>query len=180
MSFRKDHVILVNERDEWLGTMEKLEAHQKGLLHRAFSVFVLNSNNEILLQQRATGKYHSAGLWSNTCCSHPMPGESTHAAAHRRLKEEMGFDCPLEPVFHLRYTSEVGNDLIENEYDHIYLGHYDGEVVINEEEAAGFRFISLTELEVWRTNEPEAFTSWFHLAMPTMLKYLEKLASTAV
>ena len=121
MLYDKNNVIVVNEKDEWLGSMEKLLAHKEGVLHRAFSVFVVNDKNELLLQQRAEGKYHSGGLWSNTCCSHPAPGESTTAAAHRRLQEEMGFDCDIEKIFELRYKSDVGNGLIENEYDHIYI-----------------------------------------------------------
>jgi isopentenyl-diphosphate Delta-isomerase len=171
MRYQKDHVILVSEQDEWLGTMEKLTAHQEGRLHRAFSVFVMNSAGEMLLQQRAADKYHSGGLWSNTCCSHPYPGESTIAAAHRRLQEEMGLDCPLTPLFHLRYTAEVGNKLIESEYDHIYLGRYNGDVHINTEEVQDHKFIPLTELEEWRNSKPEEFTQWFHLAMPLFLQH---------
>jgi isopentenyl-diphosphate delta-isomerase len=141
MNEAKNDVIVVNEKDEWMGTMEKMEAHINGTLHRAFSVFILNDSAELLLQQRAAGKYHSAGLWSNTCCSHPMPAESTLAAAHRRLKEEMGFDCELKPLFTLRYKAVVG-DLIENEYDHIYIGKYNGPVTMNTEEVQNFKFLS--------------------------------------
>jgi len=173
MSFQKDHVIVVNEQDEWLGTMEKFAAHKKGILHRAFSVFVMNGKNELLIQQRADDKYHSGGLWSNTCCSHPYPGESTIAGAHRRLQEEMGMDCMLQPLFHLRYRSEVGNALIENEYDHIYIGTYKGEVIPNISEVKDYRYISLTELREWMDNEPLSFTKWFHLAMPHFIKSLE-------
>lgn len=161
-----DKVITVNEQNEWTGTMEKLQAHKEGVLHRAFSVFVLNSKNELLLQQRAMGKYHSGGLWSNTCCSHPAPGESTLAGAHRRLVEEMGFDCELEQIFHLRYRSDVGSGLIENEYDHIYIGQYNGEVKLNPIEAMSYKFVSIEEIKTWLKKKPEHFTAWFHLAFP--------------
>jgi len=179
MSFQKDHVILVNERDEWVGTMEKLAAHREGLLHRAFSVFVLNDKNELLLQQRAIGKYHSGGLWSNTCCSHPRPGESTMKAAHRRLEEEMGFDCELHPMFYLRYRAAVGDDLIENEYDYIYFGTHNGEISANTDEVAHTRYMSLVKLQEWMTKEPQLFTPWFHIALPKFLESLKKIQQPA-
>jgi isopentenyl-diphosphate delta-isomerase len=163
MNEAKNDVIVVNEKDEWMGTMEKMEAHINGTLHRAFSVFILNDSAELLLQQRAAGKYHSAGLWSNTCCSHPMPAESTLAAAHRRLKEEMGFDCELKPLFKLRYKAVVG-DLIENEYDHIYIGKYNGPVTMNTEEVQNFKFLSLDLLEQELTAHPSNYTAWLLLA----------------
>ena len=163
MQTAKNEVIVVNEKDEWMGTMDKMEAHLSGTLHRAFSVFVLNNNNELILQQRALHKYHSGGLWSNTCCSHPMPAESTLAAAHRRLQEEMGFDCELKPIFTLRYKANVG-ELIENEYDHIYLGTYNGDVKINKEEVSDYKLISLKKLEDELANKPNSFTPWLHLA----------------
>ena len=134
------HIVLVNERDEPLATMEKMEAHQKGLLHRAFSVFVMNSNKEMLLQQRARTKYHSGGLWTNACCSHPMPGEDVEQAAHRRLQEEMGFNCPLNKLFTFTYYTSFDNGLIENEYDHVFLGVYDGAVAPNAEEVDAHGF----------------------------------------
>lgn len=168
------HVILVNERDEWLGTMEKLEAHKKGLLHRAFSVFVVNDENQLLLQRRAINKYHSGGLWTNTCCSHPHPAESTMTGAHRRLVEEMGFDCELEPIFTLRYNAEVGNYLIENEYDHVYLGYYNSDVTLNEEEACDYKWMALDEIQEWINNNPEEFTVWFKLALSEFITHLNK------
>lgn len=170
MSFQKDHVILVNEKDEWLGTMEKIEAHRTGALHRAFSVFVVNDKNEMLLQQRAEEKYHSSGLWSNACCSHPFPGESTLAAAHRRLQEELGFDCPLTTAFHLRYCSAVNNGLTENEYDHIYTGLYNGTVSPDRKEIMNVKYVSLNALEKWVNEEPEAFTLWFRMALPRVIR----------
>lgn len=170
MPKNKNHIIVVNEKDEWIGTMEKMEAHQSGVLHRAFSVFILNHKNEMLLQRRALEKYHSGGLWSNACCSHPQPGESTIGAAHRRLREELGFDCELKPMFHLRYKSDVGELLIENEYDHIYFGIYDGPIEPNPEEIMDYQFVPLDKIESWRKEKPQEFTAWFHLAMPHFLQ----------
>jgi len=177
MAFAQNLVMVVNERDEWLGTMEKMAAHREGVLHRAFSVFVLNDQQELLLQQRALHKYHSGGLWTNTCCSHPFPHESTLAGAHRRMKEEMGFDTPLEPIFTLRYKSDVGNGLIENEYDHIYLGHYSGMPLLNPEEAMAFKYMPVAEIQKWMTEQPHAFTAWFHLAFPMFIDYLNRRTS---
>ena len=174
MAANKDEVIIVNERDEWLGTMGKLEAHKSGALHRAFSVFVINDKDELLLQQRAEGKYHSGGLWSNTCCSHPMPAESTLAAAHRRLQEEMGFDCELEPIFTLRYKADVGNDLIENEYDHIFFGRYTGPVAINVDEVQDHQYMSIENLQKMMATVPESFTPWLHLALPKFIVAIGK------
>jgi len=170
MEANRNDVILVNEQDEWLGTIEKLAAHKEGLLHRAFSVFVLNDKGELLLQQRADTKYHSGGLWSNTCCSHPIPHESTIAGAHRRLVEEMGFDCELEPLFTLRYEASVGNGLTENEYDHIYKGIYNGIINPEPEEVKDTRYISIHDLHVWMQKEPDAFTPWLHLALPKFIQ----------
>lgn len=169
---QENHVITVNERDEWTGTVEKMRAHREGILHRAFSVFILNERDEMLIQQRAEGKYHSAGLWSNACCSHPLPGETTEMAAHRRLQEELGIDCTLYPLFHFRYRSEVGNDLVENEYDHIFIGRFDEELSFNPEEVKAYQYISLDKLNDWLTSEPEAFTQWFQLVMPMFRLHL--------
>lgn len=171
---KKNYVILVNERDEWVGIEEKLTAHKEGLLHRAFSVFVLNDNDEVLIQKRADGKYHSAGLWSNTCCSHPQPGESTQAAAHRRLQEEMSFDCDVEEIFTYRYNTDTGNGLVENEYDHIYIGYYNGNVVPNKDEVSDYKFVDLASLSEQVKNNPEAFTTWFKLILPEFSKYLSQ------
>jgi isopentenyl-diphosphate delta-isomerase len=170
----KDDVIIVNEQDEWLGTMKKLQAHTAGVLHRAVSVFVLNDKNELLLQQRAQDKYHSGGLWSNTCCSHPMPDESTLTAAHRRLQEEMGFDCPLEAGFNLRYKADVGTGLTENEYDHIYTGYYNGSINMNPEEVKAYKYMSIDTLEKDMKAAPALYTPWLHLALPEFITYLAK------
>lgn len=153
-------VILVDKADLPLGTMPKLEAHQKGLLHRAFSVFLFNSKGQLLLQQRALDKYHSAGLWSNTCCSHPSPGESTMDAANRRLKEEMGMSCSLRPVFSFVYKAIFNNGLIEHEFDHVFFGESDVLPVINKEEVNDWRYISLEELRVEIQEYPSRFSEW--------------------
>ncbi len=178
-SVAEEKVILVNEQDEWMGLAGKMQAHKEGLLHRAFSVFVFNSDNELLIQQRAGHKYHSPGLWSNTCCSHPRKGESTFAAAHRRMKEELGFDCAIEKAFEFRYNSEVGNGLIENEYDHIYIGYTDKIPQINPEEVQDYRFISIDKLADRLETEPTAFTAWLKLAFPVLLEHMDETAKLA-
>lgn len=165
-------VILVNEQDEPVGTMEKLEAHQKGLLHRAFSVFITNSKGELLLQQRALDKYHSGGLWTNTCCSHPLPDEDILTAAHRRLMEEMGFDCDLEEVFSFTYRAEFDNGLTEHEFDHVLIGRYDGSVQPDSSEVMSYKFASPDEVRHLLLTAPETFTHWFHIAFPKIAVYL--------
>lgn len=160
-----EQVILVNERDEPVGLMEKMEAHEKGILHRAFSVFIFNSRNELLLQQRALTKYHSAGLWTNTCCSHPRSGEETLAAAHRRLKEEMGIEVPLSYKTQFIYKSEFDNGLTEHELDHVFVGHTDTNPVINSEEVHSYSWRNLGELKDEIRSSPEHFTSWFRIAL---------------
>ena len=172
---QQDKVIVVNEQDEPLGVMDKLEAHEKGVLHRAFSIFVLNDKNELLIQRRALNKYHSKGLWSNTCCSHPMPDENTLDAAHRRLKEEMGFDCELHRLFPLRYCAEVGNGLTENEYHHVYLGHYNGIITPNSTEVIDYKFVSVEDLMQIAETQPANFTAWFHLALPKFIASLKSI-----
>ncbi len=168
----KDLLILVDENDNETGTMPKLEAHQKGLLHRAFSILVSNSKNELLIHKRAEGKYHSEGLWTNTCCSHPMPGESIMQAAHRRLQEEMGFDCPLENRFHFIYKTELENGLTEHELDHVFTGQFDENPAPDPAEVSEFRWISPENLQMEMSRAPEKFTYWFRLIME---KYAERL-----
>ncbi|QHS58260.1 isopentenyl-diphosphate Delta-isomerase [Chitinophaga agri] len=170
----KAQVILVNERDEETGLMEKMEAHEKGLLHRAFSVFIMNDNGEMLIHQRALDKYHSGGLWTNACCSHPMPGESVEAAAHRRLTEEMGFDCPLRELFQFTYRTEFDNGLIEHEYDHVWVGTYNGVINPDPGEVHAFRFLSVDELTRQLLATPGQFTSWFRLAFPKVIEHLRE------
>ncbi|NLR58971.1 isopentenyl-diphosphate Delta-isomerase [Chitinophaga polysaccharea] len=166
-------VILVNEKDEAIGTMEKMEAHQKGVLHRAFSVFIINDAGELLLQRRALEKYHSAGLWTNACCSHQFPGETTAAAAHRRLQEEMGFDCELHEIFAFTYKSEFDNGLTEHEFDHVLLGVYNGNISPNAAEVCDYRYLPTGQILELIKNEPDTFTIWFHKALPMVLEHMK-------
>ncbi len=160
-----EQVILVNEKDEAIGLMEKLEAHKKGLLHRAFSVFIFNSKNQLLLQRRALTKYHSAGLWTNTCCSHPRQNEETLQAASRRLKEEMGIETALEHKTQFIYKTSFSNGLTEHELDHIFIGYTDDEPVINTEEVDSFKWSDVKTLKQEIELTPEQYTSWFRIAM---------------
>jgi len=158
-------VILVDENDQEIGLMEKQEAHEKALLHRAFSVLVFNDKGEMLLQQRAFEKYHSGGLWTNTCCSHPRQGETTEEAAHRRLQEEMGFDCDLNLHQTFIYKAPFDNGLTEHELDHVYIGKYNNNPEFNILEVSSFQWISLEELKDQLKNRPEKFTVWFKMIM---------------
>jgi isopentenyl-diphosphate delta-isomerase len=154
-------VILVNENDNETGLMGKTEAHEKGVLHRAVSVFVINTDGDWLLQRRAFGKYHSAGLWTNACCSHPLPGESTMDAAKRRLSEEMGMDCELIPLFNFTYREILENGLIEHELDYVFLGISNRVPVINDSEVAEYKYFNFNELKNDIQNNPENYTVWF-------------------
>lgn len=156
-------VILVNENDQPLGIMDKLEAHKKGLLHRAFSILVFNEKAELLIHKRADHKYHSAGLWTNTCCSHPQPNQETIDAAHIRLQEEMGFDCPLEHRFQFIYTAELDNHLTENELDHVFVGIFEGIPQLNPAEVSAYKWISIPALKHEIEKYPDHFTVWFRL-----------------
>jgi isopentenyl-diphosphate Delta-isomerase len=162
-------VILVDEFDNELGHMEKMEAHEKALLHRAFSVFVFNAKNEMLLHQRAVTKYHSGGLWTNACCSHPREGESTEQAARRRLHEEMGFDCEIEEQFAFIYKAELDQGLTEHEFDHVFTGTYEGEINPNPEEVQSYRYVSLQLLQKELNEYPAHFTEWFKIAIKQFL-----------
>ncbi|MGQ9719966.1 MAG: isopentenyl-diphosphate Delta-isomerase [Candidatus Jordarchaeum sp.] len=165
-------VTLVDENDKELGSEEKIKTHKEGRLHRAFSIFIFNSKGEMLLQKRAKSKYHSGGLWSNACCSHPRPGENLEYAAHRRLKEEMGFDCDLRKVFHFIYKTSLDNKLTEHEFDHVFIGDYDGVVKINPEEAEDFKWIKIDILKESVQRHPENYTEWFKIALSEVLKFL--------
>ncbi len=169
-----EQVILVNEYDVELGLMEKIEAHEKALLHRAFSVFVFNDQSEMLLQQRALTKYHSGGLWTNACCSHPRPGEIILQAANRRLQEEMGFETPLTKVFDFVYKAPFSNGLTEHEFDHVFVGQYNGTIHPNHEEVANYAFYSMEEIESITFNDPEFFTEWFKIAFPMIKKWWQQ------
>jgi len=161
----KENVILVDTNDRETGTMEKMEAHQKGLLHRAFSVFIFNSKNELLLQQRALNKYHSAGLWTNTCCSHPRPGENTLTAANRRLMEEMGLKADLEFKTTFIYRTDFENSLTEHELDHVFVGITDMTPKINPSEVENYRWLNTNDIRKLIAAQPETFSSWFKIAM---------------
>jgi isopentenyl-diphosphate delta-isomerase len=157
----EDEVILVDESDRELGTAPKLAAHREGALHRAFSVFLFNSRGETLLQRRADDKYHSGGLWTNTCCSHPRPGEETAAAASRRLREEMGLSTPLLPLFHFTYRAALGGGLWEHEYDHVFIGRADQDPRPDPAEVAAWRWASAEEVAREMQSDPDRFTIWF-------------------
>ncbi len=160
-----EKVILVDEQDNAIGEMEKLEAHQKGLLHRAFSVFIFNDKGQMLLQQRALSKYHSGGLWTNTCCSHPMPNENNLAAAKRRLMEEMGMEAELEHKDFLLYKAKFENGLTEHEYDHIFIGKTNQQPKINKAEVENFEWLTVTEIKEKLKLNPELYTYWFKMAI---------------
>jgi isopentenyl-diphosphate delta-isomerase len=157
-------VVLVDAEDREIGRMEKQEAHVKGSLHRAFSIFVFNSEGEMLLQRRAPGKYHSGGLWSNTCCGHPRPGEGLEEAALRRLQEEMGFQCPLAHAFSFIYREEVGA-LVEHELDHVFIGTYDGAPAINPGEVSEWRAVPTASLVREVRDRPGDYTVWFRICL---------------
>jgi isopentenyl-diphosphate delta-isomerase len=153
-------LILVDKKDNPVGTQEKIKAHRLGQLHRAFSIFIFNSSGELMLQQRALEKYHCGGLWTNTCCSHPTPKEPTEQAAHRRLKEEMGFDCSLEKAFEFIYKVKFDNKLWENEYVHVFFGKYDNIPSVNPTEGMDWKWIKLNQLRKDLFDSPDKFTYW--------------------
>lgn len=163
---KTQQVILVTKNDEPVGSMEKLEAHKLALLHRAFSIFIFNSNGEMLLQQRAMNKYHSPGLWSNACCSHPQPGEVTIDAAARRLKEELGIETELQKQFHFIYKTEFENGLTENEFDHVFTGVYNFALEINKDEVKDICYKPMNEIKESLQLQPQKFTAWFKIAFP--------------
>ncbi len=168
-----ENVILVNEQDQELGLMEKMEAHKKGLLHRAFSVFVLNDKGELMIQRRALSKYHSGGLWTNTCCSHPRKGETPEEAAHRRMQEEMGFDCPISKTLEFTYKAELDKGMTEHEYDHLFIGQFNGEPKLNPDEAMDWRWVNVAVLEKDIQVHPEKYTAWFKIIYQQFLQALK-------
>jgi isopentenyl-diphosphate delta-isomerase len=170
---KPDEVILVDENDSQIGTSEKIEAHQTGQLHRAFSIFIFNTSGQMLLQKRAVGKYHSGGLWSNACCSHPNPGESTEAAAHRRLKEELGFDCPLVEIHQFVYRAKLDSGLSENEYDHVLIGSSDGEPEVNPAEVEDWKWIDPVSLREDLQCNPANYTYWLRVSLDDVLAKLK-------
>jgi isopentenyl-diphosphate delta-isomerase len=167
-------VILVDKNDTETGLMSKTEVHEKGLLHRAVSVFIINTSGDWLIQRRAFDKYHSAGLWTNTCCSHPLPGESTEDAAKRRLFEEMGMECDLIPLFNFTYREILENGLIEHELDYVFLGISDKSPVINDLEVSEYKYFSYEELKNEISKNPENFTVWFRKIYEEVNQHISK------
>lgn len=168
----EEYVILVNEKDEQIGTMPKLEAHEKAVLHRAFSVFVFNDKNELMLQQRAAHKYHSPLLWTNTCCSHQRVGESNIQAGKRRLQEEMGFVTDLKETISFIYKAPFDNGLTEHELDHILLGTYTNEPQINKEEVESWKWMPLEDVKLDIELHPEVYTEWFKIIFQKFYKHI--------
>ncbi|MEG0188808.1 isopentenyl-diphosphate Delta-isomerase [Algoriella sp.] len=169
----KEFVVLVDQDDQKLGLMEKQQAHVAGLLHRAFSVFVFNSNGELMIQQRAASKYHSPTLWTNTCCSHPRDNETYEQAAHRRLQEEMGFDCDLEFKFSFIYKAHLDNNLTEHELDHVFIGTFDEEPQLNPDEVMAYRWVDLMDLKKDIEKNPQNYTAWFKIIFENYVSYIE-------
>lgn len=167
----EEQVILVDKDDNQTGIAGKLEAHELGLLHRAFSVFIFNRQGALLLQQRALEKYHSPGMWTNTCCSHPKPEEDIKTAAHRRLKEEMGMECPLAYAFNFTYQASFSNGLIENEYDHVFFGISNNLPEPNAEEVAAFKYVDLKDLELSLQTHPEDYSAWLKICFNKIIDY---------
>ncbi|MFV8270838.1 isopentenyl-diphosphate Delta-isomerase [Flavobacterium sp. GT2N3] len=170
----EENVILVNENDEQIGLMPKLEAHEKAVLHRAFSVFILNSKNEIMLQQRAHKKYHSPLLWTNTCCSHQREGETNIQAGSRRLFEEMGFKTELKELFHFIYKAPFDNGLTEHELDHVMIGYYDDAPEINVDEVEDWKWMKIEDVKENMAVHPELYTVWFKIIFDEFYHFLEQ------
>lgn len=168
---KMDYLVLVDENDKAYGKLEKQLVHELGLLHRAFSVFIFNSNGELLLQQRAKEKYHSGDLWTNTCCSHPRFGEEMPYAINRRLKEEMGMNCKTEFIFSFIYKAKFENGLSEHEFDHVYFGISDNYPIPNKSEVQNWRYISMEDLEEEIAMQPNNFTEWIKICLPEVKRH---------
>lgn len=169
-----EKVILVNENDQSIGEMEKLQVHKEGKLHRAFSIFIFNDKGEMLLQQRANNKYHSGSLWSNACCSHPSPNDETIISAKRRLKEELGFETELSPAFTFIYNTPVGKNLTEHEFDHVFVGKHTGAINPNPHEVKNYRYLPMEQIRQIIIKQPHQFTTWFKIAFPLIEAWIEK------
>ncbi|MFC5046738.1 isopentenyl-diphosphate Delta-isomerase [Aquimarina hainanensis] len=168
----EEKVILVDTNNKQIGLMPKMEAHEKAVLHRAFSVFILNDNKELMLQQRALHKYHSPGLWTNTCCSHQREGESNIEAGVRRLEEEMGFTTSLKDTISFIYKANFDNGLTEHEYDHVLIGQYDKDPVINPEEVAAWKWMPLEEVKKDLQESPDLYTAWFKIIFDKFYEHI--------
>ena len=169
-----EYVVLVDHNDTQIGIMEKMAAHIVPRLHRAFSIFVFNSKDELLLQQRALSKYHSPGLWTNTCCSHPRNGETMEQATARRLREEMGMQCEMHEVFTFIYKAPVGLGLIEHEFDHVFFGQSDDIPVINADEVASWKYMSLDAIKEDLQEHPESYTEWFKISFEEIVCHVRE------
>jgi isopentenyl-diphosphate Delta-isomerase len=172
----EEKVILVDIDDNVIGEMDKMEAHELGKLHRAFSVFILNSKGELLLQQRAFSKYHSPGLWTNTCCSHQRRDEDSLSAAHRRLNEEMGISSDLTEAFTFLYKADMGNGLTEHELDHVIVGVCDQEPLVNDQEVADWAWVNLDDLKRDLADSPEKYTAWFKIVFDQFYEHIQASA----
>jgi isopentenyl-diphosphate Delta-isomerase len=172
---KEENVILVNENDEQIGLMPKMEAHEKALLHRAFSVFVFNNKSELMLQQRALDKYHSPGLWTNTCCSHQREGETNIQAGKRRLQEEMGFVVDLQESISFIYKAPFDNGLTEHEFDHILIGKYDKKPKINPDEVADWKWMPIEDIKNDMVSHPEIYTEWFKIIFEKFYQHINIL-----
>ena len=170
---KEENVILVNTNDEQIGLMPKLEAHEKAMLHRAFSVFILNGRKEIMLQQRASHKYHSPLLWTNTCCSHQREGETNVAAGSRRLFEEMGITTALKELFHFIYKAPFDNGLTEHELDHVMVGYFESSPSINTDEVADWKWMKIEDVKEDMVHNPQTYTVWFRIIFDEFYHYLE-------
>ncbi|WP_411031590.1 isopentenyl-diphosphate Delta-isomerase [Spongiimicrobium sp. 3-5] len=174
---QEENVILVNQFDEQIGTMPKMEAHEKAVLHRAFSVFIMNEKGETMLQQRAAHKYHSPLLWTNTCCSHQRVGETNITAGKRRLKEEMGFETELKELFSFIYKAPFDNGLTEHELDHVMLGYYNQEPTINREEVMDWKWMKPMDIKRDITKNPDRYTAWFKIIFDKFYDHFEQKKS---
>lgn len=161
----KEEVIEVDKKDNKIRGIEKMTAHRNAVLHRAFSIYIFNEKNSLLLQKRASGKYHSGGLWSNTCCGHPRPNEDLESSAHRRLREEMGFDCELKEISTFIYKAKLNNELTEHEFLHVFIGNCDPKVNPDENEAESWKWINMNTLKKEVLKNPENFTFWFKITL---------------
>ena len=173
MIVNKNQIALVNDNDIVIGYDDKLEVHKKGLLHRAFSVFIINNKNEMMLQRRSFQKYHSGGLWTNACCSHMLLGEEFAESIHSRLHEEMGFDCELEHVFNFRYKTTFDNGLTENELDHVYIGQFCGEPIPNKDEVCDWKWMRFEDITNDLVANEELYTVWFKIAFEKLKPFIK-------
>lgn len=170
----EEKVVLINEKDEQIGLMDKMEAHEKALLHRAFSVFIINKKKELLLQQRAAHKYHSPLLWTNTCCSHQRDGESNITAGKRRLQEEMGFQTELKELYSFIYKAPFDNGLTEHECDHVMIGYYNNDPIVKKKEVKDFKWVKLQKLQKDMEINPEKYTVWFKITFNRFCEFLNE------